>query len=117
MVEKAFDSGQLAPEPTASTPTTSQLAQGLASPTRGSSLGRVLEGVTARWLPAADRPAAGVGEVGEAPPAPEARVTAGEATGWPGGSLGCWRRWQVGRWLGCTTHWPAQAEHHGMELG
>ena len=64
MVEAAFDSGQLAPEPTASTPTTSQLAQGLASPTRGSSLGRVLEGVTARWLPAADQPAAGVGEVG-----------------------------------------------------
>ena len=63
MVEAGLDPGQLAPEPAGpQLLTTSQSAQGSVSSTRGSSLERALEGVAPRWLPAADRPAAGVGE-------------------------------------------------------
>lgn len=87
MVEAGLDPGQLAPEPAGPQLLTSQLAQGSVSSTRGSSLERALEGVAPRWLPVADRPAAGVGE-GAGHQSWEAGVTAGEARGCPRGQPG-----------------------------
>lgn len=118
MVEAAFDSGQLAPEPKASTPTTSQLAQGSFHLHEAPAWGEFWKGSLPGgcWLLTSQQLEWARWGRG-CHPLWEARVTAGEVTGWPGGSLGCQCRWKVGRWLGCATCWPEQAEHHGVESG